>query len=141
MPCAEMARAEGLGRTGRILKRAEFLRTQDFGTKLYCRNFLLFVRERQSDAAPTEGQAERQNEPQSSLESRLGVTITRKVHKRAVQRNRLRRRIRELFRVFRSQLSRPIDLVVIARADATRLDLPEIERQIVGALQRKKLLS
>jgi ribonuclease P protein component len=52
-----------------------------------------------------------------SAESRLGMAVSRRVSKRAVVRNRIRRTIRESFRLCRSSLPR-CDVLVIARAEA-----------------------
>lgn len=49
--------------------------------------------------------------------ARLGMAVSRKVDKRAVNRNRLRRQIRESFRRNRSELP-VLDLVVTARPEA-----------------------
>jgi ribonuclease P protein component len=58
-------------------------------------------------------------------ESRLGMAVSRRVSKRAVVRNRIRRTIRESFRLFRPGLP-GCDVLLIARAESaarTRADL------------------
>ncbi len=57
--------------------------------------------------------------------ARLGVIISKKNVPRAVDRNRLRRRIRETFRLTRPLLP-GIDIVVIARRGAHKIDNTEI---------------
>lgn len=49
--------------------------------------------------------------------ARLGLAISKRVSKRAVDRNRIKRLIRESFRRIRSQLP-PLDLMVMARDQA-----------------------
>lgn len=49
--------------------------------------------------------------------ARLGLAISKRVSKRAVERNRIKRLLRESFRQIRHQLP-PVDLVVMARAEA-----------------------
>jgi ribonuclease P protein component len=49
--------------------------------------------------------------------ARLGLAISKRVSKRAVERNRIKRLVRESFRRARSQLP-PIDLMVMARETA-----------------------
>ena len=61
--------------------------------------------------------------------SRLGVTVSRRVGG-AVVRNRVKRRIREWFRRRCEQLSPGLDLVVIARPSASRLDGQEVTREL-----------
>jgi len=56
--------------------------------------------------------------------SRLGMAVSRQVDKRAVQRNRLKRVIRESFRkhYLSTQTRAPLDLVVLPRKPAVALD-------------------
>jgi ribonuclease P protein component len=56
--------------------------------------------------------------------SRLGMAVSRQVDKRAVQRNRLKRVIRESFRkhYLATQTRAPLDLVVLPRKLAVALD-------------------
>jgi len=53
--------------------------------------------------------------------ARLGLVVSRKVDKRAVGRNRIKRVVRECFRHVRSQLQ-PGIYVVLARIDAKKAD-------------------
>ncbi|MEP6483660.1 MAG: ribonuclease P protein component [Rudaea sp.] len=70
---------------------------------------------------------------------RLGVAISRKVSKRAVVRNRIRRTIRESFRLHRAQLP-AVDVLLIARSLSAqqtnpllRADLELIWRKLATA--------
>lgn len=49
--------------------------------------------------------------------ARLGLAVSRRVSKRAVERNRIKRLVREAFRRAQVELP-PLDLLVIARAEA-----------------------
>lgn len=67
---------------------------------------------------------------------RLGITVSTKIDKRAVVRNRIKRLIREVFR--KNQRSfQGFDIVVIARKNASHLSYKEAEREIIGALRKK----
>ena len=88
--------------------RAEFLRTQRGGAKLHTKHFLVFFAPR-IQAIPSL--------PDTLSFARLGVTVTKKVGN-AVVRNRVKRRVRELFRRVVGDLPRSIDLVVVAKHTA-----------------------
>lgn len=79
--------------------------------------------------------------PSSRGYSRLGITVTTKVDKRAVFRNHIKRCIREVFRLHRQNLTANVDLVVIARNDSNMLSFQEIERELLGALRHGRLLA
>lgn len=68
-------------------------------------------------------------------ESRLGITVGRKAGP-SVKRNRFKRRVREWFRQHRSELSQPVDLIVIARRAGIDLSLAEITAQLARLLPR-----
>jgi len=64
--------------------------------------------------------------PNQGAVSRLGLSVGRKLGP-ALRRNRLKRLIREAFRLNKSALSAPMDLVVIPRREWRELRLSEIE--------------
>ncbi|MGD8907773.1 MAG: ribonuclease P protein component [Chromatiales bacterium] len=53
--------------------------------------------------------------------SRLGLAVSKKISRRAVDRNRIKRLIRESFRIHQHRLV-GLDLVVVARQGASRAD-------------------
>jgi ribonuclease P protein component len=64
----------------------------------------------------------------------LGITVSKKVGT-AVERNRVKRRIREWFRRNRGALARNAAVVVIARRGAADLGAAETERELEGLLR------
>ena len=60
---------------------------------------------------------------------RLGVTVSRKVGN-AVERNRVKRRIREWFRRTRASLAPDVELVVIARRQSLELLAREADAEL-----------
>lgn len=66
---------------------------------------------------------------------RLGITVSTKIDKRAVVRNRIKRLIREVFRKNRGRFD-GFDIVVIARKDASNVPYKDIERELLGALRK-----
>ena len=70
-----------------------------------------------------------------SDQARLGMAVSRRVSKRAVDRNRIRRQIRESFRLWRSRLL-PMDYVVVARSAARDADRRVLREQLEQLWQR-----
>lgn len=61
--------------------------------------------------------------------ARLGLAISKRVSKRAVERNRLKRLVRESFRQVRLQLP-AVDVMVMAREQAAGVDGPQLLTQL-----------
>lgn len=73
--------------------------------------------------------------PNRGGKNRLGLTVGTKVGK-AVVRNRVRRRLREIYRLHESQLRPGWDLVVVARTRAAFAPYRELERDFLKALDK-----
>ena len=71
---------------------------------------------------------------------RLGLVIGKKTARQAVQRNYMRRVLRELFRTRQSDLQ-PVDLVVRAQRLFTRSDYAEIRQEFGELIGRMKPVS
>jgi ribonuclease P protein component len=94
------AAQETFSRSDRLRKRTEFEECYSGGVRVSGRHFLLFLR--------------RRTDPPSAP-PRLGISVSKKVGN-AVARNRVKRRLREIFR--RSRPNAPVDIVVNARPSA-----------------------
>jgi len=101
----------------RLKNKREFDLVQRCAKKLHARNFLLLVA------------------PARHEKSRLGITVTIKVDPTAVGRNRIKRCVREIFRLHQAKLLGAFDIVVIARQNAPQCSFAEIKKQLLGALQ------
>ena len=95
-----------------------------------------------ADYARVFDQARRTSDPLFSLHwlpgeapARLGLAVSRKVSTRAVVRNRIKRNLREQFRMLRSQLA-PGDYVVVARAAAAQAAPTQLRTTFVRILTR-----
>ena len=71
---------------------------------------------------------------------RLGVVTSKKVSNRAVDRNLARRRLREIFRQHRAELSGPVDLVIIARRNLLSASYVDVEREFLWLAEKAGLL-
>lgn len=70
---------------------------------------------------------------EGARESRLGVTVTKKVGK-AVVRNRCRRRIKELFRLLSGSNDVPCDIVINARRGCATAPWEDLVEQLGEAM-------
>lgn len=71
----------------------------------------------------------------SSDQPRLGMAVSKRVHRNAVVRNRIRRQIRESFRLQRQALP-ALDFVVLARPAAAELDRTDLRAALDQLWQR-----
>ena len=97
----------GFGRDLRLLKPAEYKRVFDGATRVTTRYLTLLAR------------------PNDLGHPRLGLAISRKSVKNAVDRNRIKRRVRESFRHNQGLLG-GIDIVVMARGGIAAWDWEEL---------------
>ena len=71
--------------------------------------------------------------------SRLGITVSTKLG-HAVVRNRVRRRLRELYRLHRQEMLPGYDLIVVARVRAVDMPYAKLEKQYLRCLSQLGLL-
>ena len=102
-----------LQRLDRLRSRRDFQRVGSEGERRSTRHFIVLM-------APTRS---------TETRSRLGITASRRVGN-AVVRSRLKRGIREWFRLGRSSLPAGVDVVVIARRGASELSGREVADEL-----------
>lgn len=106
-------------KTDRVLRRDDFLAAQKRGRRIHSAHFVLVVFDRGDASGP-----------------RLGLVTSRKVAS-AVGRNRVRRHLRETFRLHRDRFPARHDVVVIAKEGAAALDSAAVRGEILSALDRR----
>lgn len=74
-----------------------------------------------------------------SSENRVGITVGKKLGK-AVVRNRLRRRLREVYRLHEGQFKPGYDLVVVARTAAVDVSYQQLEQAYLSLARRLGVL-
>ena len=104
-------------KSARILKRTEFVKLSKNGQKLKNEHFIAAVG------------------PGGSETTRLGITVTKKIGC-AVIRNRIKRFIREYFRLNRHNLKGPWDINIIAKKQAAQLGSDRIFASLNDLFQR-----
>jgi ribonuclease P protein component len=106
-----------LRRGDRLKKRYEFRQAQLSGRRIHTSHFLIVV------------------QPNALQKTRLGITVTKKVGT-AVQRNRIKRVVREVFRRNRSLFPASHDLVFIAKRGAADIGYESLLSQLQRAAQK-----
>ncbi|WP_019536873.1 ribonuclease P protein component [Paenibacillus ginsengihumi] len=72
-------------------------------------------------------------------EFRFGISVSKKLGK-AVVRNKIRRRLKEIARLNADRLPKGYDLILIARKPAADMTYRELEKSFLHVLKRSKLL-
>ena len=114
---------QGLSKRERLLKRSDFIRVQRLGVRIQTRHFTVVVL------------------PGPGLDHhRIGITAGRQVGG-AVQRNRIKRLIREYFRIHKKEILPDhippgADIVIIVRRDCPDLRLVDVTRELDACLQK-----
>jgi ribonuclease P protein component len=116
-----MSRALRFPRRAHLRASAEFQAVFGGGTRFSGPLFRLQVLPAAADAA--------------DAACRLGMTVSKRVDKRAVVRNRIRRQVREAFRLQRAQLPAG-DYVFQAKPEAAKADNPALRQALLKLLAR-----
>jgi len=75
------------------------------------------------------------------LYNRFGIIVSLKVHKKATERNKAKRRIREALKVFDKKIKASQDIVVVCRPNLVNADYEQIKRFLNLTLKRLKLIN
>ena len=101
----------------RILKRSEFIALSKLGRRVQNNDFIAYFL------------------PAQHNHSRLGVTVTKKVGQ-AVERNRIKRLVREYFRLNRHCLSGKWDINIIAKRQSAGITSEKVFRSLENIFDR-----
>lgn len=72
--------------------------------------------------------------------SRFGIIISSKISKKAVVRNKVRRRISETFRLNLKNFKSGFDVIIICRKPIIKASYQDIEKEILNSAKRLKLI-
>ncbi|NLC04036.1 MAG: ribonuclease P protein component [Tissierellia bacterium] len=105
----------------RLRKNMEFKRVYSGGKSYWNRNLVLYVRK-------------------NGLEnSRIGITITKKIGN-AVVRNRIRRRMKEIYRLKLGNIKSGYDLILIPKKNVIQISYKELESAMVHIMGIARIL-
>lgn len=116
-----MASDERLPKAHRLRKRREFLAVQNRGRKHHAKHLLVFTQPLAVD--------------DSSVSRRVGFTVSSKVGN-AVVRNRVKRRLREVWRRHCGVMPGGLDVVLVAKRSAAEASYGELVRAFRDAARR-----
>ena len=74
-------------------------------------------------------------------QTRFGFIVSQKVSKKAVVRNKIKRRFRAIIRAKEKKLKKGLDVIFITLPGAEKKDFQEIENTIEKLLKRAKILN
>ncbi len=77
----------------------------------------------------------------SALSSCFGISISRKVSKRAVVRNRIKRQLKAVIRRYLPQLKTGWQVVIVVRAAAVECEFDDFLRELEYLLQKLRIMS
>lgn len=105
----------------RLRKNMEFKKVYSVGKNYWNRNFVLYAKKNKLD------------------ETRVGFTITKK-HGNAVIRNKIRRRMKEIYRLNFHNIKDGYDLVFIPKRNVIDISYKELEGSIIHIMKIAKVL-
>ncbi len=107
--------------TESLKQNRDFKRLYNRGRRKVSKNFALYYRHSGNAAV-----------------SRLGITVGTKLGG-AVKRNKIRRRIREIYRLEESRMAPGFDLVIVARVGAARCTYDEMQQELSELFKTARL--
>src|SRR5579862_8163318 len=119
--------ARSFPKSSRILRPAEFHKVYDHGVRLTNPLFAAFCLKRTLEPC--------HETPTDESNSRLGLTVPKAVGK-AVERNRIRRCLREAFRLHQHEFAGPWDVVVNPRRKVLSAPFTDVERALQGTIEQ-----
>ena len=95
----------------RLLKRSDFVNLNRSGRRFHSTHFVIILKENGLGV------------------TRLGVTVTKRTGC-AAKRNRIKRLVREYFRLHKARFPQGHDVVIAAKKDADKLDFWNLQREL-----------
>lgn len=104
----------------RLRKNMEFKKVYNGGKNFWNRNLVLYIKKNNLE------------------EPRLGITITKKVGN-AVVRNKIRRRIKEIYRLNLHRIKGGYDLIIIPKKNVVDISFKDLESALNHILKRSNM--
>lgn len=115
----------------RIKREAEFKKIMEKGKSYADKYLVVYVLEKSLEINPLTSSSKEVTQEEESRLPRMGLSVSRRIGK-AVIRNRIKRWMREVFRLHQSRLKDRMEIILIARSSAKELvDYFEMEKRIL----------
>ncbi|NOX97948.1 MAG: ribonuclease P protein component [Nitrospirae bacterium] len=128
----------------RLRRKVDFERIFSQGRRFRESHFRFYVLDRTLKSLPCPGKRTgpaRIIAGAGEKENRIGFIVgKRAVDKAAVRRNRVRRHLKEAYRLNKSRLKAGRDLVVVAEKGAVGLSFPEVQRELLQLFGKAGLI-
>lgn len=72
--------------------------------------------------------------------NRIGIIVSKKISKKAVVRNKIRRQMKEAYRLNEKNILTGYDIILIARESIKKTDYQKIEKSLMHLFYKKNLL-
>ena len=106
----------------RLRRNADFLSIRRKGSSYRCPFFALYALAEEVDL------------PRETESARIGISASKRVGK-AVERNLVKRRFREIFRLNQHRIKPNVDMVISIRPPAVKASYQDLEKRFLHALQ------
>ena len=124
----------------RIKREAEFKKIMKKGKSYADKYLVMYVLEKSSEINSLTSSSKKMAQEEESRLPRLGLSVDRRIGK-AVIRNRIKRWMREVFRLHQSRLKDRMEIILIARSSARELvDYFEMEKRILNLWGRARIV-
>lgn len=124
----------------RIKREAEFKKIMKKGKSYADKYLVVYVLEKSSQINPLTCPSKEVTQEGESRLPRMGLSVSRRIGK-AVIRNRIKRWMREVFRLHQSRLKDRMEIILIARSSARELaDYFELEKRILHLWGRARIV-